>query len=383
VEVAEIKSAVTARRPESLTLEYKRDLPGGSDAAKSEFLADVCALANAAGGSILYGIGEADGCADSVIGVPKEELDAAKLRLDSIIRSGLEPRLQRFSISALEVDGSMVLEVSVAQSLWRPHWVSARGERRFYIRTSAGKAPMSIDEVRASFNSVGNAVEHATEWRRESISQLNSRDSGLAREDDEIYMALHVCPLMTFAGAAPAMFTARPDKEHSNRLQTVSTQNSNCRSHYLGLITEERDGRGALRERLLIQRDYKIEAIWKAGGRHDPGKIIYASANELWINNWLTHFFAWSGADAYPFPAIAFLTVLNAQNSSIHSAWREQRATGDILELVPAYIEDRGVTPAEVMRATYDHLWQSYGYDACILYDDDGRFDKQRYNPRG
>lgn len=38
---------------ESETLDYKLTLPGGSDSEKKEFLADVSALANTSGGTIV------------------------------------------------------------------------------------------------------------------------------------------------------------------------------------------------------------------------------------------------------------------------------------------------------------------------------------------
>lgn len=41
---------------ESQLLEYKSELPGGSDRDKKDFLADVSAFANSAGGCLLYGV---------------------------------------------------------------------------------------------------------------------------------------------------------------------------------------------------------------------------------------------------------------------------------------------------------------------------------------
>ena len=44
--------------PESMTLEFKQELPGRSEKDRMEFLKDVVALANAAGGDVIYGIAE-------------------------------------------------------------------------------------------------------------------------------------------------------------------------------------------------------------------------------------------------------------------------------------------------------------------------------------
>ena len=43
---------------EDRQLEYKEILPGGSDEEKREFLSDVTAFANAAGGDLIYGVRE-------------------------------------------------------------------------------------------------------------------------------------------------------------------------------------------------------------------------------------------------------------------------------------------------------------------------------------
>lgn len=79
--------------PESRTLEFKRDLPGGANDDKKEFLADVTAFANTLGGDLIYGIDEAGGIASAADGVVVEDKDAAQLRLEQLLRDGVEPRL--------------------------------------------------------------------------------------------------------------------------------------------------------------------------------------------------------------------------------------------------------------------------------------------------
>ncbi len=51
----DIEALVTDAVPEDRTIEYKQQLPGGTDEDKREFLADVSSFANAAGGDVLYG----------------------------------------------------------------------------------------------------------------------------------------------------------------------------------------------------------------------------------------------------------------------------------------------------------------------------------------
>ncbi len=64
-----INRLIAAGVSESKTLEFKRDVPGRDNSARHEFLADVCALANAAGGDIVFGLDENnDGVATAIVG---------------------------------------------------------------------------------------------------------------------------------------------------------------------------------------------------------------------------------------------------------------------------------------------------------------------------
>src|SRR5688500_15124950 len=85
---------------ESRTLEYKEQLPGGTDADKREFLADVSAMANTAGGVIVYGMATVrdaanndTGIARQAIGTGETNADPVRLRLMSLLHDGLSPSI--------------------------------------------------------------------------------------------------------------------------------------------------------------------------------------------------------------------------------------------------------------------------------------------------
>ena len=95
-----IEELVDNKVQEGRTLEYKQELPGNSDGDKKEFLADVSSFANAAGGDILYGVteerdaeGKPTGYPEVAEGLPVSNIDAERLRLESIIRNGIDPRI--------------------------------------------------------------------------------------------------------------------------------------------------------------------------------------------------------------------------------------------------------------------------------------------------
>lgn len=76
---------------EGVLVDYKRDLYGGSDLEKKEFLKDVSSFANTAGGHLIIGTSEAGGIPNGIPGV-QADLDAEKRRYESLLRDRMEPR---------------------------------------------------------------------------------------------------------------------------------------------------------------------------------------------------------------------------------------------------------------------------------------------------
>ena len=83
---------------ESKVLEFKKELPGNSDDEKKEFLADVSAMANTAGGVIIYGVstardsqGRDTGIAESIDGIGATNVDTVQQWCLSLLRDGVQP----------------------------------------------------------------------------------------------------------------------------------------------------------------------------------------------------------------------------------------------------------------------------------------------------
>ncbi|MDO8502758.1 MAG: ATP-binding protein [Gemmatimonadaceae bacterium] len=77
IEPGELQHLVENGVGESRQLDYKLELPGSSSGEKKEFLADATALANTAGGVIIYGVlelkdtnGQNTGLPATIPGIP-------------------------------------------------------------------------------------------------------------------------------------------------------------------------------------------------------------------------------------------------------------------------------------------------------------------------
>src|SRR6266542_2202557 len=76
---------------EGRTIEYKEQLPSGTDDDRREFLADASSFANAAGGDLIYGIrekrdanGKATGLPEAAEGLAGANANAEKRRLEEM-----------------------------------------------------------------------------------------------------------------------------------------------------------------------------------------------------------------------------------------------------------------------------------------------------------
>jgi len=96
---------------EGRTIEYKRDLPGSTDEAKGEFLADVSSFANAGRGDLIFGVDADNGIPTRIVGLTGIHADAELLRLESTIRDGVAPRIIGLRMRVIDgfADGPVVI----------------------------------------------------------------------------------------------------------------------------------------------------------------------------------------------------------------------------------------------------------------------------------
>lgn len=164
----DLQDLVEGQVAENVRLEYKRDLYGQNDNSKKELLKDVSALANSQGGYLIIGIEEFNGRADALYGVRCDNPDDETLRMEQVIRSGVEPniagiRIRYIKLTKLESNARRFLFIIfIPQSNYPPHRVIINNHNRFYLRNSAGVHEPDIEELRAMFAS--------------SVDQISSND---------------------------------------------------------------------------------------------------------------------------------------------------------------------------------------------------------------
>lgn len=112
--IEDVNALIAAGVEESTTLEYKSDINTTSDKWKGEMSKDVSAMANANGGTIIYGVKEFDEEDKRHIPSHITPIDTTKVSKETIaqvISSNISPKIKGLEISCLVVDMTKPNEV--------------------------------------------------------------------------------------------------------------------------------------------------------------------------------------------------------------------------------------------------------------------------------
>lgn len=179
---------------ESESLDFKRELPAKDDRGRREFLKDVCALANAFGGDLLFGISEQEGAASELAPLEGENSDAAILRLGQLVDSGVEPRLPGLQFHVIPLSRGFALIVRVPASFDGPHRYLVNDACRFVLRSGRHTVDMSYAQLRTAFGATALLADRARAFRRERLAQIPQAHNPLPLRVGP-FTVVHVIPL--------------------------------------------------------------------------------------------------------------------------------------------------------------------------------------------
>jgi hypothetical protein len=183
IDKAAIEALLANEVREGRTIEYKYKLPGPTNHDRKEFLADVTAFANAAGGDMVFGIadrrenGKPTGIPEAVSGLAGVNFDAEILCLENMLRDGVEPRLGGYHFRPVTgFDSGPVLVLRIPKSFLAPHMVKT-GESRFYSRTSNGRYSLDVTEIRSAFALSESLPEKIRRFRDERLARIVAEET--------------------------------------------------------------------------------------------------------------------------------------------------------------------------------------------------------------
>lgn len=340
IEEADLAMLVTSNVAEGRSLEFKRDLPGTSDADVKEFLADVTSLANAQGGDAVFGIEEKNGAASRLAGLSLQDADAAILRLENILRDGIEPRLAGVRIRWIQLrSGNGVIVLRAPASLRSPHRVRFKNSGRFYSRNSRGKYEMDTHELRQAFNESEEFPSKLRAFHHRAV--LNSKGEEfpfrLANDPGVILSIVPISILRDPQDVPVTPETAVVPSRISGALSYLHTLEGVLFRTPLNIDN-------SVRSYALTHRHGRVDAGWIIGGERElqPSKVqkmVFGQYFRNGIIDLCTASVARLRSFAIEGPWLAFATVLRIHGSRLgigdydlsDAAWQDEVTFPEII----------------------------------------------------
>ena len=127
------------------------------------------------------------------------DVSAELLRLESIIRAGVDPSIIGLRIKPVEVDGGSIILIHILKSFNPPHRADyKRINKRFYVRNSSGVHEPSIEELRLLFSNQRNIRERADAFIGERFLRIQANDGIIPISVSDGALIMHLVPLPNF-----------------------------------------------------------------------------------------------------------------------------------------------------------------------------------------
>lgn len=384
IQEADLEALISAAVPEGKSIEYKLTLPGSTDSEKKEFLADISSLANTSGGDVVYGLREDRGIAAELVGISSSNLDQEKLRLEEIIRNGIESRIPNLRIHAIPLaSGRITLLIRVPKSYLGPHMVSFKGGSRFYARNSAGKYQLDLTELRTAFGASDSFADNAREFRVERISKILAEDAPVALKDPPI-LILHLIPVSAFdinsrrdvSSLAGQSDVLRPFQSYSSYTAP--------RYNFDGLISHDTSQGKAESYVQLFRAGGIIEAV--LADLKDERDVNRKFLQIRWLEDRLIEgvplYLRAQQAIGVGEPVYMLLSLLGVKGFILGvDNWYRVDQTPidrDVMLIPEVLVENTCENSESLLRPVLDTIWNAAGWARSAHYDKDGNRLRQR-----
>jgi Schlafen, AlbA_2 len=380
LQASDLRALVESAVSEARALEFKLDLPGHTDGAQKEFLADVTSFANTIGGFLVFGIEEANGIAMAAPGVALPNPDAEVQRLESIIRSGVNPRISGVAIRAIPItsDRSAVV-IRTPRSWAAPHMVTLAGSSRFFARNSSGKYPLDVHELRSAFLIGETTGGRIRDFRLDRLAKIKANETPIGLDDDP-KVVLHFAPITAFEGRARIdLSSLHPELPG---FAPLSSTRRDHRVNFDGLLVYPNRGEGRpVHSYLQIFRDGSLETVSASMLRPDNElRFIRSLILEREVMESLAGFVALEQAIGMEPPYVAMLSLLGVKGYRVMpgtpGGYESQGSPIDRSDLLlsDVLIEDALAEPHRILQPIFDEVWNAAGWRRSLNYRTDGTY---------
>ncbi len=373
----DLLALITNGVSEGRTIDYKRELPGNNDGDKKEFLADASSFANTGGGDLVFGMDEDQGLPTQITGFQSTDVDLEIRRLESILASGLEPRI-RYAMRMIPTSGGQKTLIARIDRSWSgPHRVVFKGHDRFYARNAAGKYPLDVNELRAAFTFSNTVNERIRAFRTDRIIELSNNQTPVPFVDDP-KIVIHVIPIESFAGET--QHDLLPFYRNPLKFYPMNSTNWNRRLNLEGLLIFSAPEPS--HSYVQLYRNGIIEVVQGDLLAHEhAGRMTIPSiAYERCVREFLSFCFQALrdlGAGA---PVVVALTLTRTRglhmgvDSRPFGIDRGYPIGSPTLILPETVVQDFSAPVNEVLKPMFDLVWNACGYPSSRNFDAQGNW---------
>lgn len=361
--------------PEGRTLEYKRELPGNSDADKIKFLRAVSAMANTDGGDLIYGIDEDAGIPVGIIGIPTGMIDQIKLRFEQLLQANVEPRIPSVQIRSVQIDAqSCALVIRTQRSWLKPHRVALGNHVHFYARNSAQTYQMDVSQLREAFLLSDQQADRVRAFVVDRVLRLEQKRAPVSLEPGA-KPVIHIIPISALTRHAPQQLDV-PRLERTS-FPLFEQQRSRSQKPNLDGFVVYDTPQGESQCYTQVFRSGIVEAVMSLGP-WDGKKILVGAWLEKRFLDLLERSISQLTNRGLDAPFIVSLSFVDVDGYQLDNDDRTGRRTPlkypePVLLLPDVLVEDiSSVADGRAIRPILDAMWRAFEYDGSPHYNSDG-----------
>lgn len=377
---------------ENQRLEFKSLILSSTESDKLELLKAITAFANTFGGDLVFGVHAPDGIPQSFNGVPITEIDQFKLKLESIVRTHIEPSLPNGCVQSKLIpvsDEKAILILRIAQSWLAPHRVGQRGNREFWTRTDSGKEPMTISQLRDAF-----ALSSTVEERIHRF--VSERTELLGRHGGSIYAPIplpsepkflfHLIPISAFSRSETQVDVVSC-LQKIDSLRPICARGVNIsRLNLDGMLMANGGEREFNSSYTQVYRAGVIESLCCLPAPveqtmrpvNPPVRELYVGDFESELRDGISRYLSVLARDGIQCPVVLFLSLLHAGNCRLRfTRHRHVQSPYTVDHNIATFPEGvmHDSSQAQLDRclnSLLDALWNTAGYPNSPSFDDSG-----------
>jgi Putative DNA-binding domain len=396
----DVNRLVLDQIPEGQRIEYKSALVLDTKSQKIEVSKDISGLANGQGGWIFFGIAEDESPEPLPTGLSPLPAIGLQTRLENILDSALDPIPDYEAVTIKAGEGSVIL-VRVAQASGRPVMIQGYEQHRYFVRSGTRTRPMNATEVATAHEAASNRAEGI----RSRLAKVPIRPN-IAEVKRMRLITSPELPWLPYASLVVAAITGTDELISRSKIGVASfaedfdgyRDNRPVRSgrqwsiNAFGLIDQVSDPPPPREEGVWAPAGVEVDpdderlmkhrvAIYRIGvfewaHRYAQDGIPSRSLADD-IHNALLYAGRVFDRAGFANQLKIWLRIENAEEANLrlaHSLELQSRAPGtDILEYsTEAEVERLLRDPTSVTHSAMDAIWQGFGIERCLLFDNHG-----------